>query len=165
MNVIPSAEALADRLGEWVCDTTAIVCIGSELRGDDAAGVEVAQRLAGRLPWRVFDARNAPENFLMPIARAAPASVVVIDAVHFAARCGEVALFEPDALAGDGPSTHGPAPIAFLESLAALHPCRRVVVGIQGGQTAFGAPLSGEVLAAVEMIAAAFDRLAESRRA
>ena len=132
-----------------------IVCVGHELAGDDAAGPLVARALAGKLPWPLYDARTVPENFLMKIAGHRPEVVLLIDAIDLGLPPGSVRLLEAADITGQGPSTHGPAPIAFLDLLNMVHPCRRLVLGIQPRQTQFGQPPSPEVVAAVDRVAQA----------
>jgi len=132
-----------------------IVCVGHELAGDDAAGPLLARALAGKLPWPVYDARTVPENFLMKIAGHRPEVVLLIDAIDLGLPPGAVRLLEAADITGQGPSTHGPAPIAFLDLLNMVHPCRRLVLGIQPGQTQFGQPPSPEIVAAVDRVAEA----------
>ena len=110
------------------------------------------RRIAGRVPWQVFDVRTAPENFLMKIVDARPDTVLLVDALNFDADPGSVELFAAEAVTGQGPSTHGPAPVAFLDMLNMLHPCRRVVLGIQPARAEFGQELSEPVAAAVEFV-------------
>jgi len=159
---ITTVEHLVEHLREIVEPSTAIVCVGNELCGDDAAGVLVARRLAGAVPWKVFDTQTVPESFLMKIVEAAPASVVLIDALDFGAAPGAVELIEASQVAGQGPSTHGPAPLAFLDILQMMHPCRRVVLGIQPELSEFGSSPSEAGLRAVDRIVEAFLELAGS---
>ena len=154
-----AADDLAPRLAPWLTPGTVIVCIGNELRGDDAAGPAVARLLAGRVPWTVVDAQTAPESYLGPIVEARPGCVLVIDALNFGAAPGTIEVVEPDRIAGCGPSTHGPAPLMFLEALAGMCPCRRAVVGIQPRRIEFGAEMSPPVARAVERLAEALRRL------
>lgn len=158
---IGSAEHLAEHLGEVVLPSTVIVCVGNDLCGDDGAGPAVAAALAGALPWHVLDTQTVPESFLMKIVDRKPESVVLIDALDFAAPPGTVDLVDADRIGGQGPSTHGPAPLAFLDVLNMMHPCRRAVVGIQPGQTDPGLPISDEVARAVRLVVDAFRLLAE----
>ena len=157
-----TVERLAERLAPLLAPATAIVCVGSELRGDDGAGPAVARQLADTVPWAVYDTRNAPENFLMKIVRAKPESIILIDALDFAAAPGTVRVFAPEDLTGQGPSTHGPAPLAFLDLLHTMHPCPRAVVGIQPAATDTGQPLTPPVRRAVTLLARAFRHLAAS---
>ena len=155
-----TVEQLAELLARHVSRKTAIVCVGNELRADDGAGPAVARLLAGAVPWDVYDTGTAPENFLTKIVKGEPDSVVVVDALHLGAEPGTIRALDPDDLTGQGPSTHGPAPLAFLRLLQAMRPCRCTVLGIQPAGTDFGAPMSPPVRRAVELIASAFRRLA-----
>ena len=153
-----SAQELAEELSDILADNPAIVCVGNDLCGDDAAGVEVARRLADSVPWPVYDTRNAPENFLMKIVAQAPTSLLLIDALHFAAEPGSIRLFQPEDLTGQGPSTHGPAPLAFLDMLRALHPCPCTVLGIQPHRLDLDTPPSAPVQHANDTIVHALRR-------
>ena len=155
-----TAEHLAERLGEIHPSSTAIVCVGNELRGDDGAGPAVARDLLRTRRWYVYDAGLAPESFLMKIAATKPDLAVVVDTLHFGARAGAVELFGPEDLGGAGPSTHGPAPTLFLQALKMLHRCRCVILGIQPDSMEFGRGLSAPVSAAVQRIVDAFGILA-----
>ena len=159
---MPAVDSMTERLVAVMAPSTAIVCVGNTMRGDDAAGPEVARRLAGCVPWAVYNTQTAPESFLMKIARGEPESVILIDAIAFDAPPGSVELFAPDDLSGQGPSTHGPAPLMFLEALAMVHPCRCAVLGIRPACTNLGAPMSEPVVAAVDRVVEAFDELVKS---
>jgi len=157
-----SPAQLARRLAEVLTPSSAIVCIGNELRGDDGAGVVIARKLPASLPWKVFDTQTAPESFLGKIVAVRPASVLLIDAVDLAAPAGTVRLVPAENITGQGPSTHGPAPQAFLEMLKQLHPCPRWLLGIQPQGLETGSGLSPPVAAAVGLIVQAL-RLAAQR--
>lgn len=159
---IETVDHLVEHLAEVLCPGAAVVCVGNELCGDDGAGVAVARGLGGKVPWDVFDTQSVPESFVMKIAARKPGRVVLVDALDFGACPGAVELVEPEGLSGQGPSTHGPAPLAFLELLRMIHPCRCAVLGIQPQQADFGAALSEPVRAAVDMVVEAFHRLATS---
>ena len=156
-----SVEALADRLARFILPSTAIVCVGNDMRGDDGAGPAVAERLAGRVPWKVYDTQTAPENFLMKIIAPGPECVILVDAIAFDAPPGTIGVFNPGDLGGAGPGTHGPAPTLFLESLAMAHPCHIAVLGIRPGRIELGQPLSAPVAAAVTRVVQAFGLLAK----
>ena len=163
--IIRTAAQLARQLAGVLAPDAAIVCVGNELRGDDAAGVEIAKRLDGRVPWTVHQTQTAPENFLMKIVAARPSAVLIVDAMHFDAPPGAVGVFDRRDLAGPGPGTHGPSPVAFLEILDMMHSCRSAILGIQPEGVDFGAEVSPAVRRAIDLIAAAFDDLAGSEDA
>jgi len=149
-------KSLARELAGLLSPATVVVCVGSELHGDDGAALAVAESLAGELPWTVFNAATAPESFIGKIAAAAPDVVVLVDATDFGGSPGGVALIPAERIVGQGPSTHGPSPRMFLQALLAIHPCRCFVLGIQPLSTEVGAPLSEPVRQAVRDVAAAF---------
>jgi len=159
---IETVEHLVEHLAEFMTPSTVIICVGNELCGDDGAGVAIARRLADAVPWKVFDTQTVPESFLMKIVSAKPDTFILIDALHFGAAAGAVELISPQDVGGQGPSTHGPAPLAFMELLQMMHPCRCAVLGIQPKQAQFGETLSAPVIAAIERVVQAFVALGQT---
>lgn len=153
---IDTVEHLARHLAEFLTPKSVIICVGNEISGDDGAGPLVAQRIDGKVPWKVFNVQTVPESFLMKIVATKPDTVLIVDALNFDAEGGAVELFSSDSIIGQGPSTHGPAPIAFLDVLNMFHPCRRVVLGIQPVCTEFGGEMTANVAAAVDFVCEAF---------
>ena len=156
---ISTLDHLMEHLAEVLTPRTAVVCIGNELCGDDAAGPVIAKRLAGKVPWDVHDAQTVPESFLMKIVERRPDTVLLIDALDFGAAPGAIELFDASRLGGQGPSTHGPAPLAFLEVLKMFLPCRQVVLGIQPAAGGFGNEMCGPVRTAVDLVVEALTTL------
>ena len=138
-----------------------MVCIGSELHGDDGAGVVLGRELAGLVPWFVIEAGLAPESFVVKIADYRPGAVMLIDAVNFGAPPGAVALIDVDRIASVAAGTHGPSLIPFIEALQMMHRCEVIVLGIQPMATRTGDGLSRPVRQAVSLVAAAFRALAD----
>jgi hydrogenase 3 maturation protease len=161
---ILSAEHLAEHLAPIARPSTVIIGVGNDMCGDDGAGPMVARRLAGRVPWTIFDTQTVPESFLMKIVNLEPASVILVDALDFGAPPGCVELFDTHQLCGQGPSTHGPAPLAFLDLLQMMHRCRRTVLGVQPQRVEFGSAMQPAVRRAVDLIARGFVMTAGHRR-
>jgi len=149
---IDTAEHLAEHLAEVLTARSVIVCVGNDLCGDDGAGPAVAAAVEGKVPWEVFDVRGVPENFIVKIVEAAPDTVLLVDALSFDAPPGAVELLAGESITGQGPSTHGPAPVAFLDLLNMMHPCRRVVLGVQPVTGDFGEPMTDPVKSGVDLI-------------
>lgn len=105
--------------------------VGQRLCGDDAIGPEVACRLAGRSRFLCLDAGPAPENFLGEVVRRRPATLLVVDAVHFRARPGAVRLFRPEELRETHLSAHGLSPRLLCELLAAATGAETYLLGVQ----------------------------------
>ena len=161
---IDSLDHLIEHLRDVLVPTAVIVCVGNDLRSDDGAGVEVARRVADNVPWAVFDARTVPENYIQKIVDLRPDAVLLVDALDFAADPGTIEIVEAERIAGQGPSTHGPAPLAFLDLLQMMHPCRCCVLGIQPATGELDQPLSAPVADAVERIVKALTILASKNR-
>ena len=147
---------LQQRLGQLLSTRTVIVCVGSELHGDDGVGVAIGRQLADQVPWPVFEASLAPESFVVKVADCQPDLVILIDAADVGAPPGAVVLIDADALADLSPSTHGPGLKMFLEALRLMHACRVVMLGIQPERTTTGEPLSAAAADAAQRIVEAF---------
>jgi len=153
--VIPS---LRDALAG--VERLAVLGVGSELRGDDIAGVLVARAIE---TWckrsRVrhvagFPGCAAPENLTGAIAQFKPTHVLLVDAAHLNLPPGTVAMIPPDQVGGASFSTHMlPAPI-FLDYLQQSTGCRSLVVGIEPTQTDVLGPVSAPVADAVAAVVA-----------
>lgn len=134
--------------------------VGSELRGDDAAGVLVARRLevfcSLARPRRLaaFVGASAPENVTGPIARFAPSHLLLVDAADLGRPPGEVELVPRDRIDGLAFCTHMlPAPI-LLGYLEQTIGCACAVLGIQPAQTGVLEQPSPPVARAVRRVVA-----------
>ena len=158
----------------------AVVGIGSDLRGDDCAGLLVIRELRTALgrtrPVRIrlFDGGTAPENLTGEILRFKPSHILLVDAADLGLQPGAVKLIAPDKIAGMSGSTHV-LPLKILaDYLTQSLPCpaniagqsqaggQVVVIGIQPGRTDFGAAVSREIKLAARRLALAILRAALS---
>lgn len=134
-----------------------LIGVGSDLRGDDAAGVFVVRRLAerGTAPAGVLfvDGGTAPESFSGPIKRFQPNLVVEIDAAHLGKAPGTVAEVDWRDADGLSASSHTLPPSVLAKYLTAETGCTMVLIGIQPAALEFGAALSPAVQAAVAKLA------------
>lgn len=141
-----------------------MVGVGSDLRGDDVAGVLVARRLAA---WARRDGVEglcalmggaAPENFTGELVRFEPDVVVLVDAAHLGLEPGAVAIVPPESIGGLAFSTHMlPVPI-FLDYVAARTGARTLVLGIDIVRKDVLAPVTPPVERAVRRVVRAFQR-------
>lgn len=122
-----------------------ILGIGNRLRGDDAVGSILAERLAQKLDIPVIDAGDVPENYPGPIEASGADLVLVLDAANLGANPGDLSLIEMSQLKEMGVSTH----TANLALLFKVIPQERrpdaVLVAIQPEQTEAGLSLSRSV--------------------
>jgi hydrogenase 3 maturation protease len=142
-----------------------VVGIGNTLRADDGAGSLVAERLRDACPELVFDTAQAPENYLGPIRRARPDSVVLVDAADFGGRPGEVRTARAGDVAGLMMGTHA-APLSMFMTVLGQETGADVrLVAVQVASTRLGGELTPEVAAAVDMIVTRLERLLTGRDA
>lgn len=138
-----------------------IVGIGNELNGDDAAGVWVARKLqeaAGRVadsPVLIVEAGTAPENVTGALRKFAPALVLLIDAAQLNEPPGTIGWLDWRETTGISAVTHGLPLYVLAEYLVTEIGCEVALIGIQPRTNAFDAPLSPEVLLAVDEVAQA----------
>jgi len=134
---------------------TVVIGIGNALRGDDAAGVAVAERLQGvaceEEPSRLIEAWEGAD------------AAVLIDTVVSGAPAGTLHRFdaseEPIHARALRSSTHAIGLAETIELARALGklPPRVVVYGIEGESFDAGAPLSPDVEAAVIRLVATIE--------
>lgn len=132
-----------------------VVGIGSELRGDDAAGVLVARNLRKRVKSPnvlIIDAGVAPESFTSQIKKFKPSHVILIDAADFGADPGAVVFTDSTAAVGQSISTHR-LPLSVLSDYLRSQTSAKVfIVGIQPSGAEIGGKMSEKVAGAVEEV-------------
>jgi hydrogenase maturation protease len=132
-----------------------LVGVGSDLRGDDAFGPLLARRLAGAgLP--ALDAGTSPESATGPILRRGAEVLILADVGDLGAPPGTARLLEPAALALGGTSTHDPSLSLLTAYLTSQRPMTVRVLAVQPARKGLGAPVSPEVLAAIDDLAEGF---------
>ena len=114
-------EELAGELRARLRRPVVVIGVGSNIRGDDAFGIETVRvlRSAGGLEGvEVFEGDVAPENLAERVVRASPRTVVAVDAAEFAGEVGELRIIEPAELAWGLIGTHAPSLELLAEYLA-----------------------------------------------
>jgi hydrogenase 3 maturation protease len=139
-------------------ERVALLAIGSRLRGDDAAGLLVADTLEKKhLPdgrFRIFIGDTAPENVTGAVKRFRPGHIILVDAADFGGEPGSVRLIEPEEAQGVCFCTHQ-IPLQVLADylVKSIGDCCVTIIGIQAGSLGFSAPLHKEVTAAARDVA------------
>lgn len=137
----------------------AVVGIGQELRGDDAAGCVVAGSLQALLADHggllVLDSGPAPESQTGQLRRFQPALVIFVDAAQMGDPPGSVRWLPWEQTVGMSNSTHT-LPIEMVARyLNATLGCEIFLIGIQPAAMTLGAPLTPAVQCAAEEVTAA----------
>ena len=142
----------ADRLPR-----VAVIGIGSELNGDDFAGIALARELGRRVDGQshllVVDAGPAPENTSGLLRRFGPDLVLLVDAAQMDDPPGSARWLDWQDTAGLSASTHTLPLHLFAGYLTAELGCHVVLIGIQPTHNGVGEALSPAVKQAVQDIA------------
>jgi hypothetical protein len=80
--------------------------VGSDLRGDDAAGMMAAERLSHTPKLNVLLGGTAPENLTGEIKKLKPSHLLIVDAAEMKAEAGTIRLLTPEEIGGFSFSTH-----------------------------------------------------------
>jgi hydrogenase 3 maturation protease len=133
-----------------------ILAVGNILRRDDGLGGLAAQKIKERMPAvPVFDGGDAPENYLEKILQDSPETVLIIDAVDFNERPGEVRIFEKGELMHRDFSTHGISLKLAMEYLKNRGVKEIKLIGVQPENTGLGEGLSKEVSRSLDKVISA----------
>jgi len=141
--VVTFKTALKKRLSD--SGRIALLGVGSELRGDDAAGLLVAEYLRKSPPknirqkkLKVFFGSTAPENLTGEIKKFKPDCLIIVDSADMNRRPGMVKLIDPDKVGGISFCTHQ-LPLKILtDYLVQSIGCEIIIIGIQPGKIDFG---------------------------
>jgi hydrogenase 3 maturation protease len=137
-----------------------ILGVGSDLRGDDVAGMLVVETLKKsrssiKIPLKLISASTAPENFTGEIKRFSPTHIIIIDTADFGKKPGEISFATIQEISGMSFSTHQlPLRIMFDYLQKSLN-CEVLVIGIQPQTLEFGKLPSKAVKQAVKSLVAA----------
>jgi hydrogenase 3 maturation protease len=151
--------SLREELARRLSGRVVVVGVGNPLRGDDAAGCLVARRLQGTPGVRVVEAEEVPESFVGDIAAAMPDVVALVDAVDLGAEPGAVAMLEREQVATYAPTTHRMPLSLVMEVVQRRTGTDVFLIAVQPLTLAFGAKVSPEVSATVEVLAAVLSEL------
>ena len=143
---------IIDRLNRLGGTQTLIIGIGNALKGDDAAGPIVCERLRGKISAEIIDAGTVPENYIQPVIEKAPDNLLVIDAIDFGAPPGELRIFQPEQLNSLVISTHTLSPRIFVDMIKQSVDVKVLFLGVQPAKIVLGQPLSAEVDEAIELL-------------
>ena len=157
---------LTERLGDFA--RLAVLGVGSVLRADDAAGMEIVRILAERLApeqscVRLFGGETAPENFCGSIKRFAPTHLLIVDAADLGLFPGEFADICPDDVGGPSYCTHMLPLKIMVDYLVQETGVEVTLLGIQYRTLEFDGAMSPEVRSAVETACDALTQVIASR--
>ncbi len=137
----------------------AVLGVGSELRGDDVAGIMAAEQIerisrpkTTAPELKVFMGQTAPENLTGEIKRFRPTHLIIIDAADLDGQPGEIVLIEPEDVGGTSFCTHSLPTKVMTDYLLQSFNFQIIIIGIQPKTLAVGASPSKEVAAAAKLL-------------
>ncbi len=140
----------------------AVLGIGSDLRGDDAAGIRVTaqiekiiKRKKTPLGLKFFIGATAPENLTGEIKKFQPSHLIIIDAVHSNVPPGQITIMDPEHLDEVSFFTHKLPIKLMIDYLLQFCKCHVIIIGIQPKGIAIGGPVSREVGEAIKELSKA----------
>ena len=132
-----------------------IVVMGNELRGDDRAGLFFGKLISKHTSIPVISGGDAPENSAGLIVEQCPETILIVDAMDFGGRPGEMMIISSEKLSKDSVSTHGSLHL-FVEYLEKTTCARILVLGFQPKHLGLGEKMSPEVAECVRKTAREF---------
>lgn len=127
------------------------------MRGDDAAGPAVVQRLIRDFPpdehILLIDAGHAPENILGVILRFRPEIVIFIDAIWMGEAPGNITMLAASDAEESGGSTHTVSLTMLSTYINSQTRAPVYILGIQPARVDFGKGITSPVAEAVELVA------------
>jgi hydrogenase 3 maturation protease len=141
-----------------------VLGIGSELRGDDSAGIITCRYLKQAVSARkiqpglskrlkIFLCASVPENFTGQIKRFKPTHIIVIDTADLSKKPGALEFIDPEKITGETFSTHRLPPQIFIRYLLEHFQFQLLTIGIQPKNLGLCAQISPEVDKASKLLA------------
>jgi hydrogenase 3 maturation protease len=130
--------------------------IKSRIKGRFAV-VGIGNPLGAILPDLLFDCGTAPENYIIPILRSEPETVILVDTVDFGGEPGAIGVFGLDDISSASLSTHTVSPRMIADLLKTGKEGLNVfMVAIQPKSIGFGEGLSREVIDGIDRLKGVF---------
>jgi hydrogenase 3 maturation protease len=140
------------------CSKIAVLCVGNDMRGDDAAGVLVYEELSQLdLPEDkivLFNGGVLPENYTKPIRESGVSHLLMIDAAEFGGKTGDFRFFRPEEIKGSSYSTHTLPLSIFLRFIGTITETKLGIIGIQPGKTELVEPPDERIVSSAKIMAA-----------
>jgi len=135
-----------------------ILGVGSDLRGDDAAGGIIAEEIEKKKIPNISTllGGTAPENLTGEIKRLKPSHLIIIDAAEMNEPPGTIKLIRMDQIGGFSFSTHALPMKLMVDFLLKDITCEVYFIAIQPKSLKFGATVSGEVKQAIKTVVESF---------
>jgi hydrogenase 3 maturation protease len=144
-------------LENWFADAKKVVVagIGNPIRSDDYVGLNIVEKLKGKLPGTVclLECETVPESYLLDIEEFNPTHVLLIDAAFLGLNPGEVSLVDAEKITDFSAITTHMLPLRiFCEYVKQATGAKIALLLIEPKSMEFGEGLTAEVQAVAESL-------------
>ena len=116
------------------------------LKADDQVGPVLISRLQEKTGACLFDCGEVPENYIQPIIKVKPETIIIVDASDWGGRAGDLRLIKKEEIKDFGFSTHNASLTLFFDYLKKELPLvNMIIIGVQVGSKGLMQPISPEV--------------------
>lgn len=148
---------IREQLESLVADRKVVLMgVGNVLRGDDAFGITLAERIEHKIAPKVFVTHDLPEDYAVKAADLRPDLVLVLDAMDFGGEPGDTHLVAARDVPPTPGMTHRPSLEMMAKFLELDADADTWVLGVQPDLTRLdlGLPLSEPVERALDEVEA-----------
>ncbi len=150
-------DSLNSQIKSKIKGKAVIVGIGNPLRGDDGFGPKLIEGLGGEVDIPLFDCGTAPENYIIPILRSDPETIIIVDTVDFGKEPGTIGVFGIEDISNTSLSTHTISPRLIADLLKIGNDRVNIfMVAVQPKSVSFGENLSKEIQDRIGMLQKVF---------
>jgi len=130
-----------------------IVGIGNIMKGDDAFGPALVERLKKQKTKVVsIDAGNSVENYTGKIIKENPDTILFVDAAHLDESCGKYQVLKPEEIVKSGFTTHDMSSAMIIDYLKAQTKAKIYMLGVQPKNISLGSEMSEPVKKTLEEV-------------
>ena len=130
-----------------------MLCIGNIERGDDGLGVRLAMMIKDKATFEVIDAGTAPENWTGVLTRLKPDTIIMVDAICFEGKPGDMKIFSGEELGSGKISTHDVSLKLLIEYLKASTEADIYILGVKPLSNELGKDISLPVKTSLDKLA------------
>ena len=141
-------------LNDYLDRQMLVVGVGNPMRGDDEAGLVLAEKVAEKLNLEYLRCEEVPENYVGQMLDNPADTILLVDAVDMKQAPGEIGLLSPDELADNGISTHNCSVGLLAKVLAGIKDKQMLILAVQPQQLGWGQPVTPLITAAIDRFVA-----------
>jgi hydrogenase 3 maturation protease len=157
----PTYQKLKNDLKEILKGKIVIIGIGNPMRGDDAVGNELVERIMNTVKFDCIKCEEVPEDYTADIISKNPDTLLIIDAINLNQNPGDIIILKPEQLKDECFDAHRIPISVFVKYLKNFVKNNVYILGIQPKNISYNSFLSEEVSESIEMLEKLFNDISE----